>query len=259
MARFFYFLEFTGRSIINFYSNLFSNTKLFFQGLLFFFTSPFYSKRFGDEIINIGLSSIPIVSMTALFSGSVLALQSYVGFSRMDATNSIPIVVALSMIRELGPVLTGLMLSGRIASNIASEIGSMKITDQLDAMHIIGVEKIQYLLRPKLIAMILCMPLLTLIADIFGLYGGYLISITKLNYNPITYQKMTFDFLTFDDISSGIIKSSCFGLIIILVGYFSGLSSVKNTYGVGISTRNAVVYSTGLILIANYLLTYILF
>jgi phospholipid/cholesterol/gamma-HCH transport system permease protein len=223
------------------------------------FFKPFYFRRLWVELLNIGVASVPIVGMTALFSGSVLALQSYVGFSRVDASSSIPLVVVLSITRELGPVLTGLMLSGRIASNIASEVGSMKITDQIDAMYIMGIDKNQYLLRPRLISMVIFMPILAIIADILGIFGGYLVSIYKLGYSSVSYQKMTFDFLKFEDVVSGLIKASCFGVIIVLTGYVCGLYAMKNTYGVGIATRNAVVCSTILILVANYFLTYFLF
>jgi phospholipid/cholesterol/gamma-HCH transport system permease protein len=253
------FLQFVGKSVLNFYSDLFFRIKLFLVNLFVLFFPPFYLRRFFSELLTIGVASIPIVGMTAIFTGSVLALQSFIGFSRMDAGSSIPMVVVLSITRELGPVLTGLMLSGRVASNIASEVGSMKITDQLDAMYIMGIEKNHYILRPKLTAMLISMPILTLISDILGIFGGYLISITKLGYSPHSYEKMTFDFLNLNDVISGIIKASFFGVIIILIGYFSGLLAQKNTTGVGVSTRNAVVCSTILILIANYCLTYLLF
>ena len=197
--------------------------------------------------------------MTAIFSGSVLALQSYVGFSQYNASESIPLIVVLSITRELGPVLTGLMLSGRVASNIASEIGAMRITDQLDAIKIIGIEKIQYLLRPKLVAMIIFMPILTIVSDVLGMVGGYLVSIYKLGFNDGLYIKATFDYLKMSDVYYGIIKSFYFGIIIICIGYISGLLAQQNSHGTGIATRNAVVYSTICILIANYILTYILF
>ncbi len=253
------FLQYNGRSLINFYCNLFFRMKVIFISLMNLFCKPFYFKRLWSEFVNIGVASIPIVAMTAVFSGSVLALQSYVGFSRVDASSSIPLVVVLSITRELGPVLTGLMLSGRIASNIASEVGSMKITDQIDAMYVMGIDKNQYLLRPRLISMIIFMPILALIADVLGIFGGYLVSVFKLNYSSVGYQKMTFDFLKFEDVMSGLIKASFFGLIIVLTGYICGLNSMKNTYGVGIATRNAVVCSTIFILVANYFLTYLLF
>lgn len=253
------FLQLIGRSTINFYSNLFFGLYNFIIGFFFLFFPPFYFKRFLDEMLNIGLSSIPLVSMTALFTGSVLALQSYIGFARFDATSSIPMVVLVSITRELGPVLTGLMLSGRISSSIASEVGSMKITDQLDAIYIMGLEKNQYIFRPKLIAMMISMPILTIISDILGVYGGYLVSTLKLGYSAHIYQKMTFDVLDFSDILSGVIKSSFFGIIIVFIGYVCGLYAYKNTTGIGIATRNAVVCTTILILIVNYLLTYILF
>lgn len=248
-----------GRKTLNFFQFMGERAISFFYLIITIFSKPIYFQRLWEEIINIGVTSVPIVAMTAIFSGSVLALQSYVGFSQYNAADSIPLVVVLSITRELGPVLTGLMLSGRIASNIASEIGAMRITDQLDAIKIIGIEKTQYLLRPKLIAMILFMPILTIISDTLGIFGGYLVSIYKLKFNEAAYIKSTLDYLKMSDIWYGIIKSFYFGIIIICVGYLSGLYAQKNSHGTGIATRNAVVYSTVLILIANYLLTYILF
>ena len=252
-------LRYVGKSVVNFYIDLFCKIKSLMSNIALLFYPPYYSRRLCMEMLNIGLTSIPMVGMTALFTGTVLALQSFIGFSRFSASSSIPMVVVLSITRELGPVLTGLMLSGRIASNIASEIGSMKITDQLDALQIIGVERSQYLLRPKLTAMIISMPLLTLISDILGIFGGYLISVLKLDYSNHLYQKMTFDFLNFGDVISGIVKASFFGIIIVFTGYISGLLAQKNTIGVGVATRNAVVCSTVLILVVNYCLTYFLF
>lgn len=253
------FPQFIGKKTIDFNQFIGRTTINLLYFLITIFSKPFYFRRLLEELINIGITSTPIVAMTALFSGSVLALQSYVGFSQYNASESIPLVVVLSITRELGPVLTGLMLSGRIASNIASEIGAMRITDQLDAIKIIGIEKINYLLRPKLLAMILFMPILTLVSDTLGIFGGYLVSIYKLGFNEALYIKATFEYLKMSDIHYGIIKSFYFGLIIVLIGYTSGLYSQKNSHGTGIATRNAVVYSTICILIANYILTYILF
>ncbi len=253
------FPQLLGRKTIGFHQFIGKNFINFLNFLVILLSKPFYFKRLWEELINIGITSTPIVAMTAIFSGSVLALQSYVGFSQYNASESIPLIVVLSITRELGPVLTGLMLSGRIASNIASEIGAMRITDQLDAIKIIGIEKIQYLLRPKLIAMIIFMPILTLISDVLGMLGGYIVSIYKLGFNDALYIKATFDYLKMSDIYYGIIKSFYFGMIIVCIGYVSGLSAQQNSHGTGIATRNAVVYSTICILITNYILTYILF
>ena len=251
--------QFIGKKTLDLPRFMGRNTINFLSFFIMIFSKPFFFKRFIEELINIGITSAPIVAMTAIFSGSVLALQSYVGFSQYNASESIPLIVVLSITRELGPVLTGFILSGRIASNIASEIGAMRITDQLDAIKIIGIEKNQYLLRPKLIAMIISMPILTLVSNVLGIFGGYLISIYKLGFNEALYIKATFDFLKMSDIYYGIVKSFYFGVIIVIIGYISGLYAKKNSHGTGIATRNAVVYSTICILIANYALTYLLF
>lgn len=253
------FLASLGKSIVNFYKNLFKAIINFISTILAIFTPPYYPKAIYEQLLVIGVSSIPIVALTALFSGSVLALQSYVGFSRMSNIDSIPLIVVLSITRELGPVLTGLMVAGRVSSTIASEVGAMKVSEQIDAIYIMGIDINKYLLRPKLFAIIIFMPILTLIADVLGVFGGYLVSIYKLNYNPALYEKLTFDFLKFEDVMSGLTKASVFGIIIVIIGYYFGLKATTGASGVGLVTRNAVVSSTILILVANYFLTYWLF
>lgn len=243
--------------------NFFKNFNQFFEKSLKFFLDlikgPLYFKEILVQFALIGFGSIPIIALTGVFTGSVLALQTYIGFSRLSNVESIPLVVVVSMTRELGPVLSALMLSGRIASGIASEVGSMKISDQLNSMKIMGISHVKYLLRPKIIAILVFMPLLTLIADLTGVFGGYLVSISKLNYNSVMYQKLTYDFLRFEDVFSGIQKSIFFGLIIVLSGYFFGFKSEFGSTSVSSSTKSSVVFSTILILIFNYVLTYFLF
>jgi phospholipid/cholesterol/gamma-HCH transport system permease protein len=248
-----------GRYNLNFFKNLKSCFDFIFKIIFDFFSGPFYLREIFVQISSIGIGSIPIVALTGIFTGSVLALQTYIGFSRLNNTDSIPLVVVISMTRELGPVLTALMLSGRISSGIASEIGSMKISDQLNAMKVMGISHVRYLFRPRLLAILFFMPILTLITDIVGIFGGYLISVYKLNFNSVLYQKLTYDFLKIEDVISGIQKSFFFALIIVFIGYFFGFKSEFGSSSVSNSTKNAVVVSTVLILIFNYILTYFLF
>lgn len=255
----FYSICLIGRINLNFFASMSKKTIQLTGAILNLCKRPLYAKQIWNQFITIGLGSLPIVSLTAIFTGSVLALQTYVGFSRLSNTDSIPLVVVISITRELGPVLTALMLSGRVTSAITSEIGAMKVSDQLSAISIMGIDHIRYLLRPRLLIMLIFMPLLTLVADILGIFGGYLISITKLGYNAALYEKLTFDFLQMKDVFSGLQKSVCFGFIIVMVGYYFGFSAAYGSSSVGNSTKSAVVSATSLVLVANYFLTYLLF
>lgn len=189
----------------------------------------------------------------------VLALQSYTGFSRFDAEGAIATVVVLSMTRELGPVLAGLMVAGRIGAATAAEIGTMRVTDQIDALRTLSTHPFKYLVVPRLIAGVTMLPLLVLIADIIGVFGGYLVSVYKLGFNPANYIHQTIKYLEPEDVTSGLIKASFFGFIIALMGCYQGYYSSRGAEGVGRATTNAVVASSILILVSNYILTALLF
>ena len=227
-----------------------------FKGLLF---KPYYFKQFYQSFINIGFYSLPVISLTAIFTGAVLALQSYTGFSRFNAESTIPTVVVLSITRELGPVLVGLMVSGRIASAIAAEIGTMRVTEQIDALKTLSTDPYRYLILPKIIAAMCALPLLVLIADILGVMGGYLVATLKLSFSGSAYLINTVEFLERSDVISGLYKSIIFGFIICLMGCYHGYKSQHRARGVGKATTYAVVSSSILILLSNYLLTELLF
>ena len=152
---------------------------------------PFYGRQLVRQILDIGFFSLPVVGLTTLFSGMVLALQSYTGFARFSAEDTVATVVVLSVTRELGPVLAGLMVAGRIGASMAAEIGTMRVTDQIDALDTLSTRPMQYLVAPRLIAGTLCLPLLVLIGDIIGVLGGYLVSVYQLNFNPSLYLSST--------------------------------------------------------------------
>ena len=189
----------------------------------------------------------------------VLALQSYTGFSRFSAESSIATVVVLSMTRELGPVLAGLMVAGRIGASIAAEIGTMRVTEQIDALVTLSTNPFKYLIVPRLWAGVIMLPLLVLAADAIGVFGGYLVATYKLGFNSANYIHKTFTYLKAEDVNSGLIKAAVFGFIIALCGCYSGYTSKGGAQGVGIATTSAVVSASILILICNYLLTAILF
>lgn len=226
------------------------------QGL---FYPPFYPRQLLKQLVEVGYYSLPVVGLTAIFTGAVLALQSYTGFSRFSAESSIPAVVVLSITRELGPVLAGLMVSGRIGAAYAAELGTMRVSEQIDALVTLSTNPYHYLVLPRILAGVLMLPLLVLLADIIGVFGGYLVSIHKLGFSPVPYITNTLNFLEFMDVVSGLVKAACFGFIITLMGCFFGFNSRGGAQGVGVATTNAVVIGSILILLSNYLITELFF
>lgn len=223
------------------------------------FVPPYYFRQLGKQMLSIGYFSLPVVGLTAIFTGAVLALQSYTGFSRFNAESSIASVVVLSITRELGPVLAGLMLAGRVGAAIAAEIGTMKVTEQIDALHTLNTDPYRYLVVPRVLAGIIVLPFLVLVADIIGVFGGYLVSVYKLGFSPFKYLRNTFDYLEFSDVISGLIKAAVFGFIVTVMGCYHGYKSQRGAQGVGMATTDAVVSASILILLANYIITGILF
>lgn len=220
---------------------------------------PWYPRLIGKQMLDIGYFSLPVVGLTALFTGMVLALQSYTGFARFSAESAVATVVVLSVTRELGPVIAGLMVAGRIGASMAAEIGTMRVTEQIDALTTLSTNPFKYLIAPRLIAGLTMLPLLVLIADIIGVFGGYLVGVYKLNFNPAAYLKRTFDYLEFMDVFSGLVKAAAFGFVISLMGCFHGYNSGGGAQGVGRATTNAVVSASILILVFNYAITEIFF
>lgn len=220
---------------------------------------PIYWRAIGRQLIDIGYYSLPVVGLTAIFTGMVLALQSYTGFSRFQAESAIPQVVVVSLLRELGPVLAGLMVAGRIGAAMAAELGTMRVTEQIDALTTLSTDPMKYLVAPRLIAGVATLPLLVLIADIIGVFGGYLVATLKLGFNPATYLHHTWEAFKTEDLVSGLVKAAVFGLIVTLMGCYNGYYSRGGAQGVGRATTNAVVAASILILCFDYLLTELFF
>lgn len=223
------------------------------------FRKPFYGRQFLRQAMDIGYYSLPVVGLTALFTGMVLALQSYSGFSRFSAESAVATVVVLSVTRELAPVLAGLMVAGRIGAAMAAEIATMRVTEQIDALLTLNTNPFRYLVVPRIIVGAIALPILVLIANSIGVFGGYLVSVYKLGFNPGNYLDQTVKYLKFIDVFSGLLKASVFGFIVALMGCYHGYYADKGAAGVGRATTNAVVSASMLILIMNYLLTAILF
>jgi phospholipid/cholesterol/gamma-HCH transport system permease protein len=220
---------------------------------------PLKLKEFFRQLYQIGYLSLPVIGLTAIFSGMVLALQSYTGFSRFSAESAISSVVALSITRELGPVLGGLMVAGRVGAAMAAEIGTMRVSEQIDALVTLSTNPMRYLVAPRVLACTIALPLLVLCADAIGIFGGYAVAVYKLDFNAAVYIDQTFKFLKQEDVVSGLVKSSVFGYLIALMSCYQGYTSRGGAQGVGQATTRAVVLSSVLILIFNYLLTAILF
>ena len=242
------FLEESGRVML-----------LFLKTVAFIFRPPFDIRSLLKQVEYVGIKSIPVVLITGGFTGMVLALQSYTGFKRFNAEAFVATVVALSMTRELGPVLCGLMVSGRVGSAMAAELDTMQVTEQIDALYTLAINPVKYLVVPRFLASLIVMPILTTFADIIGIMGGYLVSVMLLGSNPTVYIRRTYDYLDLEDVYIGLLKACIFGMIIATIGCYQGMNTRGGAEGVGKATTNAVVISSLLILIANYFTTALLF
>ncbi|MBC6440322.1 MAG: ABC transporter permease [Rhodospirillales bacterium] len=229
------------------------------QGVIHCVLPPWYPRLVLRQMMEIGYYSLPVVGLTAVFTGMVLALQSYTGFSRFEAESAIAGIVVLSVTRELGPVLAGLMVAGRVGAAIAAEIGTMRVTEQIDALTTLSTNPFKYLVAPRVLAATMTLPVLVLVADVIGVMGGYVISIHKLGFNPTTYLANTFDILEPMDVISGLVKAAVFGFLIALMGCYHGYHSRRGAQGVGQATTYAVVSGSILILTFNYVVTEIFF
>jgi phospholipid/cholesterol/gamma-HCH transport system permease protein len=219
---------------------------------------PIYGRLIFQQMMRIGYFSLPVVGLTAFFTGGALALQIAVG-SDVSPETIVPQIVVLGITRELGPVMAGLMVAGRVSAAIAAELGTMRVTEQIDALVTLSTNPFKYLVAPRLVAAVLTMPVLVGIGDIIGVMGGWVVGVYSLDYNSATYLKNTADFLKTGDVTSGLYKAAVFGFIIALMGCFHGYNSKGGAQGVGAATTNAVVSAAILILAANYVMTSLFF
>ena len=228
---------------------------LFAQAVGGLFHRRFRWRTLVNELGKIGVQSWFIVSISAFFIGMVLAFQSAYQMKKLAAEIYIASLVALSIVREIGPVMTALIVAGRVGSSIAAELGTMKVTEQIDALQTLAVDPIRFLVVPRFVAMVVAVPLLTLWADAIGIFGGFLVGTVKLSVLPTLYWKMTTIPLVMKDLASGLLKSLLFGMIICIVSCFEGFRTEEGAEGVGRSTTAAVVSSFLLIIFADCLLT----
>ncbi|MBO9707618.1 MAG: ABC transporter permease [Caulobacter sp.] len=225
------------------------------RGVVACFTPRWFPIQLLRQLIAIGFFSLPVVGLTAVFTGAALALNIYTGGGRFNAEQVMPQIVALGITRELGPVLAALMLAGRVSAAIAAEIGAMRATEQIDAMRTLSTDPFRYLVAPRLTAAVLALPLLTAVADIIGVAGGWLVAVRILDFNPTVYVRNTVSFIQGWDIGSGLIKAAVFGFIVALMGCYHGYNAKGGARGVGRATTHAVVSSAILIFASDYLLT----
>lgn len=223
------------------------------------FRNTFRRPHYWDDVIlqmdSIGVGSLPIVALTGFFSGAVMALQMSRALSTYGYVGKTGTLVSLTLVRELGPVLTALMVAGRNSSGIASELGSMKVTEQIDAMRALGTDPIQKLVTPRLLATGVMLPLLTIIADFVGMIGGFMIAQFYLGLSPRQYWTSVWQALEWNDVAQGLLKPLIFAVVISLIGCYYGLRTTGGTQGVGRSTTQAVVAATVLIFILDLLVT----
>ena len=253
------FLAAIGRALIGLCRGAGALALFALEGLSHLVRPPFYGRLFGRALLEIGYFSLPVVALTAVFTGMVLALQSYTGFSRFAAQSAVANLVVLSMTRELGPVLAGLMVAGRVGAAMAAELGTMRVTDQIDALTTLSTNPMKYLVAPRLLAGIIALPLLVVVADIIGVFGGFFVATVKLGYNPAAYIANTLTYMETQDVVSGLTKAAVFGFLIALMGCFHGYNSRGGAQGVGAATTMAVVTASILILAFDYILSELFF
>ncbi len=220
---------------------------------------PFYFRELLHSIMTVGYFSLPVVGLTSLFTGGALALQIYAGGARFSAEAVVPQIVAIGMVRELGPVLVGLMIAARVTSSIAAEIATMKVTEQIDALVTLSTHPMKYLTVPRVLAGLLVVPLLVGLGDIIGVMGGFLVATEQLGFNRASYLKNTVDFLQTADVLSSLAKGTVFGFIATLMGCYFGMRSGRGAQGVGQATKSSVEAAAVLILAANFAMTALFF
>ena len=225
------------------------------RGVAAALSPPLFLGQLWRQLGGIGYLSLPVVGLTAVFTGGALALNIFTGGGRFNAEQIMPQIVALGITRELGPVLAALMLAGRVSAAIAAEIGAMRATEQIDALQTLSTDPFRYLVAPRIAAAVIVLPLLTLVADIIGIAGGWTVAVTSLGFNGSIYVKNTWDFLQAWDIVSGLIKAGVFGFIVALMGCYHGYNASGGARGVGRATTHAVVSAAILIFAADFLLT----
>lgn len=253
------FLAIIGRVVIETLGDIGKLSVFVWTSITHIVRPPFFGRLLFQQMMRIGYFSLPVVALTAFFTGGALALQIYYGGSQFNSESIVATIVALGITRELGPVMAGLMVAGRVSAAIAAELGTMRVTEQIDALTTLSTNPYKYLVAPRVVAAVVTLPLLVFIADVIGVMGGFVVSTQSLDFNAGVYIKNTVDFLKADDVTSGLIKAGVFGFVIAMMGCYHGFNSKGGAQGVGRATTNAVVTASILILASNYVMTSLLF
>ncbi|GAB4363642.1 MAG: ABC transporter permease [Deltaproteobacteria bacterium] len=233
--------------------------QLLLQCVSWIFRPPAEIRNIVKQMEEVGIHSLPVVLVTATFTGMVLALQSFAGFQRFQATSFVGSVVALSITRELGPVFAGLMVSGRVGASMAAELGTMKVTEQIDALVTLATNPVKYLVVPRVVAATVVLPVLVIFADLVGILGGYFVSVYLLGANAYVYSEKTFQYMQLRDIYTGLVKAAVFGFLIALISCYHGFIAEGGAEGVGRATTRAVVTSSMMVLVSDYFMTSYMF
>ncbi len=252
-------IETFGKLLIKFIEELGRILLLLFNTFKQLFFPPFEISSTFKQMVEIGIRSVPVVFITAIFTGMVLALQTYTGFKRFGAESLVGTVVALSLTRELGPVLTGLIVAGRAGAAMAAELGTMRVTEQIDALETLATNPVKYLVAPRFIAGLIMLPSLAIVTDIVGIFGGYLVTTGVFGASSVSYWNRTWDHIDLSDIYNGLIKACFFGASISIISCYKGFYTEGGAEGVGKATTGAVVLSSMTILISDYFLSAWLF
>ncbi|MDR1266837.1 MAG: ABC transporter permease [Holosporales bacterium] len=253
------FIQRLGRAVLDWVAHVGEFAVFSAKGIAGCVVSPFYAKILWRQCLSIGFYSLPVVGLTAVFAGLVLALQSYSGLSELSGENAVAAVVVVAITRELGPVLAGLMVSGRVSSSMAAEIGSMRMSEQIEALEVLGVDPFRFLVAPRLLAGVCMLPLLVLLADIIGVFGGFVVGVTRLSFSPGLYLEQLVKHTASFDVFTGLTKAVFFGLSIALSGCYYGFTNGNGARGIGEAATRAVVSSSIGILVLNYLVTMLFF
>jgi len=252
-------LELIGRPLINIVEEAGKIMLLLISAIAWMFRPPFRLRVIFKQMEFVGVNSIFVVLITGAFTGMVFALQSYYGFRMFRGESLVGATVALAVTRELGPVFTALMVTGRVGSAMTAEIGTMRVTEQIDALHTMSVNPIHYLVMPRIVAAVLMLPVLTIVSDFIGIVGGYFVGVNLLKINSGIFMAKIIELVELDDILNGLIKAAFFGLILSLIGCYKGMNTTGGAEGVGKATTQSVVLSSVTIFISDYFLTSFMF
>ena len=244
-----------GKISLSTFENLGKIMLFFLMSFFWLFKRPFYFKQFLSQFLDIAFYSLPFVGLTTFFSGMVLALQTFSGFDNFNDESTISKIVLTSILRELGPVLAGLMVCGRVGAKMAAEIATMRVSNQIDALETLSTRPLQFLISTRLLASIIAVPFLVLIGNIIGVFGGFVVATFKLDLNPVLYMISTINHFNSIDLIQGLIKALVFGVIISIISCYFGFNASGGAEGVGRATTISVVTASTLILTSTYFIT----